>query len=144
MTGPNVRDSAGRKYILEKESAESSQVRNPITGERTNLPNEELERIDGSSPLEIAAESLPSEAVDLVASVPSERALGILVTLDARGPTRVRTLLDSTTLCESDLHGLLASLTAANLVETETVAGERGYAVTESTQKALEQMDSPE
>ena len=68
--------------------------------------------------------------------VPDERALGLLVELDARGPLSVRALLDYD-LCESDLHGLVAELRAAGLVEEADVAGERGYDLTATAAEAL-------
>lgn len=137
MTGPIVRDSDGTRYVLEKRSAEASRVRNPVTGERTQLPNAELESIDGTTPLQVAAESLSTGGVDHVTGVADERSLGLLVILDARGPTRVRTLLDCTTMCERDLQARLASLTAGEFIEELTVDGERGYAVLESTSETL-------
>lgn len=140
MTGRVVRDGDGTRYILEKRSTESSRVRDPETGERLHLPNTELEPVEGASPLRVAAEILPGETVALVTGVPNERALGLLVEVDARGPTAVRTLLDSTALCESDLYGLLVALQAADLLAEVSVAGERGYETTETASAALERL----
>ena len=140
MTDRVVRDSEGTRYILEKRSSDSSRVRDPETGERHHLPNDHLEPVAGASPLSVAAESLSAEAVTLVTTVPDERALGLLVELDRRGPTGVRTLLDVADLCESDLHGLLAVLQAAGLLDEVTVAGERGYETTETASVALNQL----
>jgi hypothetical protein len=140
VTGRVVRDEAGSRYILEKKSSESSRVRDPETGEQLHLPNEELEPVEGASPLEVAAGTLAPEAVTLVTAVPDERALGLLVELDGRGPTGVRTLLDVTDLCESDLHGLLAVLQATGLLDEVTVAGERGYETTDTASAALDRL----
>lgn len=142
MTGRVVRDDAGNRYVLEKRSGESSRVRDPETGERSHLPNESLEPVD-ASPLDVATAALSSEGVALVTGVPDERALGLLVELDAAGPFAVRTLLDSYDFCESDLHGLLAELRAAGLVAETIVAGERGYEATELANEALDIIASP-
>ena len=139
MTGHVVRDGEGTRYILEKRSADSSRVRDPETGERTHLPNDALEPVD-TSPLCVATDTLSGEAVTLVTRVPNERALGLLVELDERGPTGVRRLLDVTDLCEGDLHGLLAALQAGGLLAEVTVAGERGYETTETASAALDRL----
>ena len=139
MTGRVVRDSEGTRYILEKRSADSSRVRNPETGERSHLPNEALEPVD-VSPLHAATAALSEDAVTLVTRVPNERALGLLVDLDERGPTGVRRLLAVTDLCESDLHGLLATLQAGGLLAEVTVAGERGYETTKTASAALNRL----
>lgn len=139
MTGRVVRDGEGTRYILEKRSADSSRVRDPKTGERSHLPNDTLEPVD-ASPLRVATGALSGEAVTLVTRVPNERALGLLVDLDERGPTGVRRLLEVTDLCEGDLHGLLAALQAGGLLAEVTVAGERGYETTETASAALDRL----
>lgn len=140
MTERVVRDEDGNQYILEKDSGNSSRVRDPETDERLHLPTEQLEPVAGASPLSVAAEALSPEGVRVVTAVPDERALGLLVELDRRGPTDVRTLLDVTDLCESDLHGLVTMLQAAGLLDEVTVAGERGYETTETAVAALERL----
>lgn len=135
-----VRDEEGNRYVLEKRSAESSRVRDPETGERRHLPNADLEPVEGVSPLRVVAGGLPAATRTLVTAVPDERALGLVVELDARGPTRVRTLLDVTDLCEGDLHGLLAALVAGDLLAETTVAGERGYETTDLASEALDRV----
>ncbi len=139
MTGRVVRDDEGSRYILEKQSADSSRVRDPETGERSHLPNDALEPVD-ASPLRVATDALAEEAVALVTRVPNERALGLLIDLDERGPTGVRRLLDVTDLCEGDLHGLLAALQAGGLLAEVTVAGERGYETTDTASAALDRL----
>ena len=139
MTGRVVRDGEGSRYILEKQSADSSRVRDPETGEHLHLPHDALEPVD-ASPLRVATDALAEEAVTLVTRVPNERALGLLVDLDERGPTGVRRLLDVTDLCEGDLHGLLAALQAGGLLAEVTVAGERGYETTETASAALDRL----
>jgi hypothetical protein len=139
VTGRVVRDGEGTRYILEKRSADSSRVRDPETGERSHLPNDALEPVN-ASPLRVATDALSGEAVTLVTRVPNERALGLLVDLDERGPTGVRRLLDVTDLCEGDLHGLLAALQAGGLLAEVTVAGERGYETTETASAALNRL----
>lgn len=141
MTRRTVEDEDGTRYVLEKQSAESSRVRNPETGERLHLPNDRLEPVE-ESPLTTATRGVPEGVVALLASVPDRRGLGLLIEIEARGPTAVRTLLDAYDLCESDLHGLLAELRAAGLLTEARVAGERGYATTESAREALESLSA--
>ena len=132
-----VRDEAGTRYLLVKESAESSRVRDPATGEERHLPNEELEPVAGESPLATAARAVPEPTRRLLTAVRDERALGLLLEIGDRGPLDVRTLLGAYDLCESDLHGLLAEFRAAGVVEETDVAGERGYRTTEAGRETL-------
>lgn len=132
-----VSDEDGNRYVLLKESDDSSLVRDPETGEHHHLDSGSLSAVDGESPLATTARAVPEGVRTLLTAVPDERALGLLVYLDAEGPTGVRTLLDATDLCESDLHGLLVEFQAAGLIEEATVFGERGYATTEKATEAL-------
>lgn len=132
-----VRDQSGTRYLLLKESDESSLVRDPETGERRYLETATLSPAEGEPPLAVAARAVPTEASGLRATVPDERALGLLVELDERGPLAVRELLGAYELCESDLHGRIAELRAAGLVAEAEVAGERGYELTEDAAAAL-------
>jgi hypothetical protein len=150
-----VRDGDGRRYLLVKRSSDAWLVRDPETGDERYLPGDSLEPVD-ESPLEAAARAVPddgeptggprassgerseSDGVRRVATtVPSRRGLGLLVELDRRGPTSVRDLLGDYDLCESDLHGLLASYAAAGLVEETAVAGDRGYRLTDAGERGL-------
>ena len=130
-------DHDGDRYLLVKRSDESSLVRDPETGEERYLPNEELSAT-GEPPLVVAARRVPDPARRLVTAVPSERALGVLLELDERGPMAVRTVLASYDLCESDLHGLFGELRAAGLVAETDVDGRRGYRLTDSGREAIE------
>jgi hypothetical protein len=132
-----VRDGDGNRYLLLKESGESSLVRDPASGERRHLPNDDLEPIDGESPLVTAVAGVPEPLRRVLTAVPDERALGLLLELDRRGPVGVRLLLNAYDLCESDLHGLLAEFRAAGLVEERTVEGRRGYDTTAKASDAL-------
>jgi hypothetical protein len=127
----------GERYLLVKESSESSLVRDPETGTDRYLPNDELEAV-GDSPLAVAAERVSGPVRRLVTAVHSEQTLGILVELDERGPLSVREILGAYDLCESDLHGTFGELRAAGLVEETTVGGERGYGLTETGKAGLE------
>ena len=122
-----VEDQSGRRYLLLKRSRDASLVRDPATGERSHLPTADLTPVDGVSPLETAAASLPPAARALASAVHDDRALGLLVALEAADGLAVRALLDADDRCESDLHGLLGELRAAGLVEAATVDGESGY-----------------
>jgi len=131
-----VEDDAGDRYILLKESGESSLVRDPETGERRHVANDDLEPVVGESPLATAAGAVSEPVRTLLTAVPDERALGLLLELEERGPLAVRALL-AYDLCESDLHGLLAEFRAAGLVVETEVAGERGYATTDRASEGL-------
>lgn len=132
-----VRDDDGKRYLLVKQSSDASLVRDPDTGNACYVRNDRLESIDGESPLEVAAAGVDAPIRRLVTAVHDDRTLGLLLTLADRGPTRVRELLETDGLCESDLHGTLAELTAAGVVEETTVDGERGYRVSDESQTAL-------
>ncbi|MFC7226665.1 hypothetical protein N0B31_04560 [Salinirubellus salinus] len=140
-----LEDGEGTRYVLLKRSGESSLVRDVETGESRYLPNEELSQVEGASPLETAATAVPEPARRVLRATHTDPALGLLLELDARGPTPVRALLDYE-MCESDLHGTLAEFRAAGLVEEATVYGERGYAVTETARAGLAVLrgDAPE
>jgi len=133
----------GTRYVLLKRSAESSLVRHPETGESQYLPNDSLSVVEGASALETAAAAVPEPARQVLRATHSDRALGLLLELDSRGPTSVRALLDYE-LCESDLHGTLAEFRAAGLVEEADVAGERGYALTDTARAGLAVLRGPE
>ena len=131
-----VKDEDGDRYLLLKESGESSLVRDPDSGERRHVPNDDLKPVAGESPLATAAGSVPGPVRTLLTAVPDERALGLLLELEERGPVGVRALL-AYDLCESDLHGLLAEFRAAGLVAETEVGGERGYETTEVASEGL-------
>ena len=137
-----VEGDDGTRYVLLKRSAESSLVRDPETGESRYLPNEDLSLVEGESALETAAGAVPEPARRVLRATHSDRALGILLELDARGPTSVRGLLDYD-LCESDLHGTLAEFRAAGLVAEAEAAGERGYALTDTAREGLAVLRGP-
>jgi hypothetical protein len=132
-----VRDDEGRTFLLVKQSAESSLVRDPETGSERYLPNDELTVDAEASPLVTAAGAVPASVRRVLTAVPDEQALGLLIELADRGPLAVRTLLGAYDLCESDLHGLLAECRAAGLIDEARVAGERGYDATETTREAV-------
>jgi len=133
-----VRDDSGTRYILLKESGESSLVRDPETGTERHLPNDELEAVEGESPLVTAAGAVPEAVRTVLTAAHDERALGLLVELDTRGPLSVEALVDSYDLCESDLHGLLAEFRAAGLIREAEVTGRRGYDTTATASEALD------
>lgn len=131
-----VRDDDGNKYLLLKESAESSLVRDPETGEERYLPNDGL-KTAGESPLGAAARSVPRPIRRALSAAHDDRSLGLLVELDRRDAVAVRDLLGDYDLCESDLHGAVAEFRAAGLVKETRVAGERGYELTDEGRKAI-------
>ncbi len=132
----------GTRYVLLKRSADSSLVRDPESGESRYLPNEDLSVVEGESALETAARAVPGPARRVLRATHTDRALGLLLELDARGPTSVRALMDYG-MCESDLHGTLAEFRAAGLVAEADAAGERGYDVTETAREGLAVLRGP-
>lgn len=138
MTRQTVRADDGTLYVLEKRSRNTSRVRNPQTGERTHIPNDQLTVVDGESPLVTAAQGVPEPVRTLVTAVPHERALGLLIELETTDGMSVRQILAEYDLCESDLHGLLAELQIAGLIQETRVTGERGYETTETATEALD------
>lgn len=125
-----VEDDDGCRYVLEKAAQTSWLVRDPQSGERHHRPPGELRVVAGASPLELAGETVPDDdAAQLPIS--DRQSLGLLAEIRSHEPVGVRTLLGTSALCESDLHGLLGELVAAGLIRETTVAGERGYETTE-------------
>lgn len=135
-----VRDTEGRTYVLLKESAESALVRDPATGEEQYLPVDDLDAVDGQSPLVAAASALPDPTEAPLDSIHDQRALGLLLHLDANGPQPVTALLEIDALCESDLHGATAELQAAGLIEETRVDGWRGYQTTTLAEESLQSL----
>lgn len=135
-----VRDDAGKRFVLVKQSSESSRVRDPETGEERYVDNSELSLVEGESPLVTAAAGVPASVRRVLTAVPNERALGLLVELADRGPVPVVDLLGAYDLCESDLHGLLTEFRAAGLVEETTVFGDRGYDATDLARDAVDEL----
>lgn len=131
-----VEDDAGRRYLLLKRSGESSLVRDLRTGVERYVPNRRLADPDGVDPLVAAAAAVSTATRRGLPAGLDEHALGLLVLL-ARGPRSARTVLDATTLCESDLLGLATELRSAGLIEETAVDGERGYAATEAASDVL-------
>ncbi|USZ68865.1 hypothetical protein NGM10_03795 [Halorussus salilacus] len=132
-----VRDPEGDRYLLVTASGDSWKVRDPETGAETYRDADELDPVEGESPLSTAARAVPESVRTILTAVHDERALGLLVELHERGPHSVRYLLDATDLCESDLLGALTEFRVAGLVEEAEVAGERGYATTELADEGL-------
>jgi hypothetical protein len=132
-----VEDDSGTRYLLLKQSSESSLVRNLDTGEREHIPNDRLDGLDDTSTLDAILTPIPEAVRHLLSAVHDDRSLALLLELDSAGPMAVRQLLSAYDFCESDLHGLLAELQAAGLIEETTVAGERGYDATEQAATAL-------
>lgn len=104
-----VTDASGRRYVLLKQSSDASLLLDPATGDRRYRRNEELQPVDGGG------------------GNPKEHLRSIIA---AQEPVSVRTLLDSTSLCESDLHGILWELKAGGSIQETDVGGERGYVTT--------------
>jgi hypothetical protein len=131
-----VRDDDGKRYVLLKQSASSSHVRDPDTGTERYLDNDAISVVDGESPLETAARGVPEATRRALSAVRDDRSLGLLCEL-VDEPRSVRALLGDYDLCESDLHGLLVEFRAAGLLAETEVHGERGYEATETAERAV-------
>ncbi|MFB6069050.1 MAG: hypothetical protein ABEJ90_03890 [Halobacterium sp.] len=127
-----VRGPEDTLYVLLKESSDSSLVRDPETGETAHVPNDDLEPAGGESPLDALATAVPDAARAVVRACHEDWHLGVLVDLADRGPLPAREMLGGYDACESDFLGAVGELRAAGLVAETTVAGERGYELTES------------
>jgi hypothetical protein len=132
-----VRDGDGTRYVLLEVAGEASLVRDPETGEQRHVPNADLERVEEESPLVTASRAVSEPVRRVLTGIQDERALGLLLEIDARGAASVRALLEETDLCGSDLHGLLAEFRAAGLVTESRVGGERGYGTTDVAETGL-------
>ncbi|EMA65809.1 hypothetical protein C461_13951 [Halorubrum aidingense JCM 13560] len=132
-----VRDGDGETYLLVKRSAESSRVRDPATGEERYVDNDQLVVVDGESPLSTAASGVPAPVRRVLRAVHSDRTLGLLAVVVDEGPISVIELLDAADMCESDLHGTVAELRAAGLLDEADVGGRRGYAATDTAVEGL-------
>ncbi len=132
-----VRDGSEKHYVVLKSSTDSTLVRDPEDGRERYIDNDRLEPVNGVSPLETAASGVSSPVRQLLGGVHDDIGLGLLADLTDRGPVPVRDMMHEYDQCESDLHGRLAELRAAGLVEECWVAGERGYDATSITAEAL-------
>lgn len=116
-----VEDGTGRRYVLVKQSQDTSLVADPETGEHRYKANEDL------TPVGVKEDTIPVTT--------------LLETLASHGSLPVREVLKRTTLCESDLHGTAQALRASGLISERTVNGHRGYALTEAGMDAVETND---
>ncbi|WIV67623.1 DUF7346 family protein [Natrialbaceae archaeon AArc-T1-2] len=132
-----VRDDDGTRYLLLKRSAEASLVRDPTTGNECYVRNDRLEPEEDATVLETAATGVDPAIRRLLRGVHDDETLGFLLELAERGATDVRTILERYDVCESDLHGRLAELAAAGLLEEVDVDGERGYRISDDCERAL-------
>ncbi|MWG36441.1 DUF7346 family protein [Halomarina oriensis] len=131
-----VHDDDGQRYLLVKRSSESSLVRHPETGEERYVPNDRLTVDDSTDPLSLAAGAVSGPVRRVLSACRDDRALGLLLELDRRGPVPARALLEYD-LCESDVLGLVGEFRAAGLVVEAAAAGERGYDLTDDAREAL-------
>jgi hypothetical protein len=132
-----VRTTDGTRYLLLKRSSDSSLVCDPTTGDEQYIENERLERISDNMPLETVARTVPDAVRRVLSAVSNDRALGLLLVIERRGPIAVSDIMDISDLCESDVNGLLSEFRAAGLVEPEQIVGVPGYATTELASEGL-------
>ncbi|MFB6152944.1 MAG: hypothetical protein ABEJ27_01700 [Halodesulfurarchaeum sp.] len=74
------------------------------------------------------------EGVDAI----TPRGVGLVGLLSAVGPLSVRSLMGVTGCCESELLGLITELQAGGVIEETSVAGRRGYRLSERTGSELQ------
>jgi len=137
-----VQDAAGNRYLLLERSRDTCLVRDAATGERRRLPTAALSTVEDRSPLATAAEAVPETVRTLVTAVHDERALGLLVALEAADGLSARAVLDAGSYCESDLNGLVNELRAAGLVTRASVDGEAGYRLTDEAAAVVRALQS--
>lgn len=137
-----VRDSNDDRYLLVKQSGDSSLLRDPETGEERYVANDDLAVVDDESPLSTAAAGVDPAVRRLVTAAYDDQSLGLLIELVDRGPLSTVGLLDSYDLCESDLHGLLTEFRAAGLVTEADSNGQRGYNATDLAADAVSTLRS--
>ena len=135
-----VRDSEGDRYLLVKQSGDSSLVRDPESGTERYVANDDIEIVDDESPLATAAAGIDPAIRRLLTATYDDQSLGLVIELVDRGPLSTVALLDSYDLCESDLHGLLGEFRAAGLVTEAESMGQRGYDATELAEQAVEKL----
>jgi len=131
-----VKTPDGERHLLLSTTDGTARLRNPATGEEWTVDEDAVEPVVEGA-LSVAAQGIPEPVRQLVTAAHDERTLGVLVTLVDDGPTAVVDLLSAAGLCESDFNGLFAELRAAGLVTECRVAGERGYAATETAEEAV-------
>lgn len=124
----SARDASGEPVLVLETDGDERLVRDPATDTERWVPADGLSPA-AEPPLRTAARAVPEPVRRLLAAVPDDRALGLLVILDG-GPRTARELVAATECCESDLHGLLADLRAAGLVAETTVGDVPGYRTT--------------
>lgn len=128
----------GDRYFLLKRSASSSLVYDPEASARRYVPNDELRVVEASQSGRSAASLEDSRTFEEpLRSIADEATLALLVELEIEGPTPAVELLARTELCESDLHGILGELRAAQLVVETDLPGGRGYRTTTRASDAL-------
>ncbi|MFB6220391.1 MAG: hypothetical protein ABEH90_03035 [Halolamina sp.] len=135
-----VETAEGERYLLLKEASDASLVRDPATGEERYIDADRLSDADGEPPLVAAASGVSEPARRLLTAVHDEQSLGLVIELVDRGPVAAVDLLGAYELCESDFHGVVTELRAAELVSERQVAGERGYDATEMAREAVEHL----
>lgn len=107
-----VEDADGNQYALLKRSGSSSLVLDPDTGQRAYRPNHELIPVG-----------------DNIVEDPRAALIAVLVDADAAVP--VRSILERTTLCESDLFAISRELEAGGVIEAVKVDGDRAWVLTD-------------
>ncbi len=135
-----VETQAGERYLLLTEAGDTCLVRDPATGETQYVDADRLSAVDGEPPLAAAASWITDPVRQLLTAVHDDQSLGLVVELVDRGPVAAVELYDAYDLCESDFHGLLAELRAADLVSEVEVAGGPGYDATETALAAIESL----
>lgn len=132
-----VEDADGRSCLLLKRSGDTVLLRDLHSGESRYEPASSITAVE-EPPLVSAAETVSNEIKMRLSGVESAHAIGLLALLERTGPRSVPDIMTRTTLCESDLHGLLADLQAGEFVSPTDVNGHRGYQTTQPVSDAFE------
>lgn len=134
-----VEDDGGRRYLLIKRSSSASLLQSLDTGDQAYHPNKTFRVItDGHS-----GEPIPEEVLTLIGDTDIEstddRFLEVLTVLARGEPVPIRSLLDLTTLCESDLFAILRELEVRDIVETTTIGAEPARQLTADAEETINQ-----
>lgn len=134
-----VRTSDGTRYLLLKQSSDSSLVRDPTTGDERYIENDRLKLVesDNVSPLETVAETVPDSIRRILSAVSDDRSLGLLLVLDRHEPIAIPDLMTHSDLCESDINGILSEFRAAGLIEPVSIGGVPSYETTKLASDGL-------
>ena len=127
-----VTDGDGNRYQLLKRSSSASLVQNLDTAEVRYIPNTQIDQV---------AEAKDADCDSRPAELPSDDAALILSTIGRNGQVTSRALLESTTLCESDLFLILRELEVGELICRDELLTMTAWAPTTKGEEVISQLN---